>query len=94
MNKLTINEINQAIMFGNWDNDQLTSILMSVKYARSQLGRKTKQNLRIGAKVKFVSSRSGQTLFGTVEKIAIKNVTVTTPTGRWRVPANMLEEAA
>ena len=33
------------------------------------------------------------TYSGTVEKIAVKFITVNTGTGRWRVPANMLEAA-
>lgn len=90
---MTVNEINHAIMFGKLDNEQLNSVITAVKYARAQLGRQTKQNLTVGSKVKFVSNRTGQTMFGTVEKIAIKNVTVATSTGRWRVPANMLEAA-
>jgi len=44
--------------------------------------------------VKFTSSKTGRTMQGTVNKIAIKYVTVSVPGwGMWEVPANMLEAA-
>jgi len=43
--------------------------------------------------VKFHSTKRGMTMSGTVSKIAIKYVTVSTPQGLWKVPANMLEAA-
>ena len=43
--------------------------------------------------VKFYSHRAGYTVTGTVKKVAIKYVTVSTNQGLWRVPANMLEAA-
>jgi len=43
--------------------------------------------------VKFHSTKRGMTMSGTVSKIAIKYVTVSTQQGLWRVPANMLEAA-
>lgn len=89
----TIQEINHAIISGVFTNDDLNSIANAVKYARSQLTQQTKRSLRLGATVRFTSSRSGQTLSGTVDKIAIKYITVRTPQGLWKVPANMLEVA-
>lgn len=93
MQVATIQQINSSIMFGSLTNDQLDSVISAVKYARSQLGKSMKQGLRIGDKVKFYSSKRGITVIGTVEKIAIKYVTVMSPQGRWKVPANMLESA-
>lgn len=85
-----IQDINSSIMFGNLTNDQLESIIAAVKYARSQLGKTVKRNLKIGDTVKFYSSRSGNTIGGTVDKISISNITVRTNQGLWKVPANML----
>lgn len=89
----TIQEVNSSIMFGDFTNDQLESIIHAIKYRRSQIGQDAKRALRVGTSVKFYSSKRGQTYFGTVNKIAIKYITVSTPQGLWKVPANMLEAA-
>ena len=89
----TIQEVNRAIMFGTWTNTELNSMSDAVKWARSQLTRAVKNSIRTGQMVKFTSSRSGKIMVGDVTKIAIKFVTVRTPTGLWKVPANMLEAA-
>jgi hypothetical protein len=91
MANLTIKEINTGIMWGNFTNDELQSVIAAVTYARAQLGAKVKRAIVKGATVKFTSTRDGLTRQGTVEKIAIKYVTVNTLAGRWKVPANMLE---
>lgn len=88
---MQINAINQAIIQGNWTNEQLDSITMAVKYARNQLGHQLKRQLRVGAPVRFHNSRRGYDMHGKVAKIAIKFVTVDCGAdGRWKVPANML----
>ena len=89
----TIQEVNSSIMFGDFTNDQLESIIHAIKYRRAQLTQQTKRELRIGTPVKFYSSKRGQTYTGTVSKIAIKYITVSTSQGLWKVPANMLEAA-
>lgn len=90
----TIQDVNSAIMFGDFTNDQLNSIISAVKFRRNQLTKETKRAIRVGSTVRFVSSRTGQTIAGTVEKVAIKFVTVRDPIrGLWKVPANMLEVA-
>lgn len=90
----TIQQVNSAIMFGDFTNDQLNSIIAAVKFRRSQLTKSNKRQLSVGSTVKFTSSRTGHTVVGTVEKIAIKYVTVREPIrGLWKVPANMLEIA-
>lgn len=88
---MTIQEINRAIIAGTWTNEQLSSMIDAVKFARARLTETTKRQLKIGAAVQFTSSKTGVTLRGTVNKIAIKYVTVATQQGLWRVPANMLE---
>jgi hypothetical protein len=90
----TIQEINSAIMFGELTNEQLDSVVMAIKYRRSQITREIKQSLSLGDRVRFYSSKRGQTYTGTVEKVAVKYITVNTGVARWRVPANLLEFVA
>ena len=97
---MTVQEINRAIITGNLNNTELSSIIDAIKFARARLTDQTKRSLTLGAKVKFTSNRNGQTYTGTVEKIAIKFVTVrenkpgSFTSGLWKVPANMLEVVA
>ena len=90
---MSIQTVNAEILAGNFTNEQLGSIIDAVKFARARLTDQTKRSLRLGGAVKFTSNKTGITLQGTVDKIAIKFVTVRTPQGLWRVPANMLETA-
>ena len=88
-----IQQVNSAIMFGEFSNTELDSIISAVQFAKASL---RKHNIRLFSKgdtVKFHSTKRGMTMQGTVSKIAIKYVTVTTPQGLWKVPANMLEAA-
>ena len=97
---MNVQEINRAIITGNLNNTELSSIIDAIKFARSQLTDQTKRSLTLGSKVKFSSTKRGVTIGGTVEKIAIKYVTVrdnnpgSYTSGLWRVPANMLEVVA
>ena len=88
---MDIKQINTAIITGNWNDEQLMSMIDAVKFARSRLQASTIRTLRLGTTVRFTSNKTGVTHKGTVEKIAIKYVTVNTGAGRWKVPANMLE---
>lgn len=90
---ITIQEINSAILAGNFTNDQLTSIGDAIRFARAQLTQEKKRTFRVGDAVKFNSAKRHMTITGTVNKIAIKYITVASPQGLWRVPANMLEAA-
>ena len=87
---MNITQINTAILQGVWTNDQLTSMIDAVKFARARLTEQSKRSLSIGDNFNFNSSKLGQNVTGVVTKIAIKFVTVKTATGAWRVPANML----
>jgi hypothetical protein len=97
---MNVQEINRAIITGNLNNTELSSIIDAIKFARARLTDQTKRSLTLGSKVKFTSNRNGQTYTGTVEKIAIKFVTVrenksgSFTSGLWKVPANMLEVVA
>jgi hypothetical protein len=90
---LSVKEINSAIMHGNFSNAELNSIVDAVKYARASLVRENRRSLQVGDTVKFTSNRDGRTYAGTVSKVKLKYVLVTTPVGVYNVPANMLEAA-
>lgn len=87
---MNITQVNQAIMHGNFTNDELSSIIDAVKFARARLTRQVKSGLMVGDNVNFNSTKLGRNVTGVITKIAIKYVTVRTATGLWRVPANML----
>jgi hypothetical protein len=91
---MNVQQINTAIIGGTFTNDELSSMIDAVKFARTKLTQQTKYSLKVGDTVEFTSSKTRQTLVGTVQKIAIKFVTVKTNMGLWRVPANMLSKAA
>ena len=93
----TIQDINSTIITGAFTNEQLDSIQMAIKFAKNQLATKAKFTLVKGTQVKFTSSRNGQTILGTVEKVNRKFIIVRENGkafgGSWRVPANMLSAA-
>ena len=93
MSQLSIQDVNSAIMFGSFTNEQLDSILCAVKYRRAQIGRDTKRALMPGDVVKFTHPRTGRIHQGNVIKINIKNVKVRDGITTWNVPANMLTVA-
>ena len=87
----TIQQVNEAIMFGDFTNDQLNSIVAALKYRRAQVAKQQARALRMGDDVRFTSR--GNTFFGTIERIKIKNATVKVGNLRYNVPLNMLEGA-
>jgi mannitol/fructose-specific phosphotransferase system IIA component len=93
MSQLSIQDVNSAIMFGSFTNDQLESIAAAVKYRRAQLNRETKRALMLGDIVQFTHPRTGRTHQGNVVKINIKNIKVRDGITTWNVPANMLTVA-
>ncbi len=93
---MTLQEINRAIIAGTFSNEDLNSIGDAIKFARGQLAAKAKFTFRTGSLVKFTTSKSGQTVLGTVEKVNRKFIIIREngkAFGTWRVPANMLEAA-
>lgn len=88
---MNVTEIRSAIISGIYTNDELNIITDALRFARSQLGKRTTRSLRVGDPVKFTSTKSGVTFNGTVDKIKIKYILVATPQGRYNVPANMVE---
>jgi hypothetical protein len=91
---MSIQTVNAEILAGNFTNDQLSSIIDAVKFARARLSEKNKRSITLGSNVNFTSTKSGVNYTGVVTKIAIKYVTVKTISGLWRVPANMLTVVA
>jgi hypothetical protein len=91
---MNIQAINTAILQGNLSNDELTSVIDAVKFARARLTQLNKFSLRVGDNVNFNSAKQGRNVTGVVIKIAIKYITVKTITGLWRVPANMLSKVS
>ena len=63
----------------------------TLKYARSQIGRRTVRSLLPGDTVKFASPKTGVVFRGTVDRVKIKYILVNTPQGRYNVPANLVE---
>jgi hypothetical protein len=90
---MDVKQINTAIVTGSWTNDELSSMIDAIKFARTQLTQRAKFSLKLGGQVKFTSQKTGMTYTGSVEKIAQKFATVNTGAGRWKVPMNMLESA-
>lgn len=92
---MDIKQINSAIMFGDWTDVELNSMLDAVRFARAGLQKRTIRQIRLGSRVRWVSNRNPLGESGVVEKIGRKFVTVNTGLGlRWRVPANMLNVEA
>lgn len=88
----TVQEITQAIMFGNLSNDDLNTVADAIRYARAQMIKQTTRSLWAGDRVKFTHPRTGRVHTGVVGKVKIKNVTVIENGSKnWVVPANMLE---
>ena len=94
-----IQQVNSAIMFGNFTNDELNSINDAVKFARATIAKQNKRAMNVGTVVKFKNSRTGMTVTGTVKKVNQKYILVNEQKAgsligsTWRVPASMLEVA-
>lgn len=87
----TINEVTHAIMFGDFDNEQLEAVAQAMRYRRTQLSKEAKRSMAPGITVKFYHPRQGCDITGTVNRIKQKYILVDTPQGRYNVPANLLE---
>ncbi len=69
--------------------EELKWIQEEIVMRRSSLSRQSMREIAVGDTVQFTNKR-GVAVSGTVEKKAIKYVTVDTGMGRWKVPASML----
>ena len=94
-----IQQVNSAIMFGNFTNDELNSIGDAIKFARASIAKQNKRAMNVGTVVKFKNSRTGMIVTGTVKKVNRKYILVNEQKAgslfgsTWRVPASMLEVA-
>ena len=87
---MKVQDINSAIISGVYTNDDLNSIINAIKFARAQLTKQQARALRVGDQVRF-SSR-GNTYFGTIERLKLKNAFVKVGNfSRYNVPMSMLE---
>lgn len=94
MSTMSIQQINSSIMFGNLSSEQLDSVVMAVKYARSQMAKSRMNQVRVGSSVKYYSRKMMTNITGRVEKVGRKFLTVRLPDGTmWKVPAHMVEVA-
>ena len=93
MSLATIQQVKEAIMFGDFSNEQLSAILQAVKYRRAQITKEKVRSFWNGDNVKFVHPKTGRTHFGVVSKVKIKFISVREGNTTWNVPANMLEAA-
>jgi hypothetical protein len=91
---MNVSQINSAIVTGSFTNEELTSIIDAVKFARNRLAQTMKFQVREGTKIRFHSTKRNMTVEGVVTKMAQKYATVRTDQGLWKVPANMLEIVA
>jgi hypothetical protein len=89
---MNADQIAHYIRFTPWSNEDLSKFVEAVKSARAQLTRQNIWSFVVGDRVCFNSQRYGF-VTGTVEKVAIKYVTVRTAKGLFKVPANMLAVA-
>ena len=94
---ISIQDVNTAIMFGDFTDEQLRSIGAAITYRRNQILSQNKRQLAVGSQVKF-TGRGGRVVVGSVQKINRKFIIVKEqPQGNsmfgtnWRVPGNMLE---
>jgi hypothetical protein len=93
MSQLSIQDVNSAIMFGSFTDEQLRSIGDAIRYRRAQIVKETRRSIMMGDVVKFTHPKTGRTHQGSVVKINIKNVKVKEGFTTWNVPANMLTVA-
>ena len=62
----TIDQVTHAIMFGNFDNQQLEAVSQAIRYRRAQLSKEAKRSMAPGITVKFYHPRQGCDITGTV----------------------------
>jgi len=87
----SVDNVTQAIMYGNFSNEDLEAVSQAIRYRRAQLGREVKRAMAPGITVKFYHPKQGRDITGTVNRIKQKYILVDTAQGRYNVPANLLE---
>ena len=74
------------------DGDEINSVISAIKLRRTFIAKSSVLAFNVGDKVEF--DARGSTIQGTITKKAIKNITVDTGRGKWRVSATLLRKAA
>jgi hypothetical protein len=87
---MSLATITRDIISGDYTNDELNKIAEAIRFVRGQITKQNRRSLVVGTQVKFTNSRTGQDVTGTVDKVAIKYITVRSSNTLWRVPASML----
>ena len=90
MSRISEVEVDKAVdTIRHMSLDELKILSDEISLRRSALSRQNMREINVGDQVSF-TGRNGGEQTGTVEKKAIKYVTVDTGFGRWKVPASML----
>lgn len=90
MNRVSEQEIDRSIdAIRHMDKATLNILANEIKLRRNALGHEQMRQVSVGDNVTF-EGRGGATVSGTVTKKAIKNLTIDTGAGRWRVPAALV----
>jgi hypothetical protein len=85
-------QIVNAIIQGQWTNDEIDTMVNAIKFSRSCLANQIKRELSIGVTVRYDSAKQGRVVEGTVTNVAQKYATVKSSSGQlWKVPMSMLE---
>lgn len=87
----SVDSVTQAIMYGNFSNEDLEAVSQAIRYRRAQLSKEVKRSMAPGVAVKFYHPKQGRDITGTVNRIKQKYILVDTAQGRYNVPANLLE---
>jgi hypothetical protein len=89
----TSKEVVSAIVTGGFNSVELHEIYEALKFARNRVAQQNTFTMRVGAAVKFTSSRTGNIEVGTVTKVNRKTIMVRVGTTNWKVSASMLSPA-
>lgn len=74
------------------NSDEINSVVSAIKDRRTFIAKSSVRGFNVGDKVEF--DARGSVISGTITKKAIKNITVDTGKGKWRVSATLLRKAA
>lgn len=93
---ITADTITRLIYSGKFDKAEISQIANAIIDIRKVQSREAKNSLRVGAKVSFVSSRSGGKFTGKVIKINRTKAVIATDNDwrQWSVPFTMLKVEA
>lgn len=89
---MSIEQVVSDIEQGKYSNQELIDIIDAIKHVRSHRAEQVKNTIKVGSNVQFISAKLGHAVTGTVEKVAVKYVSIRTDAGQlWRVPLGLVE---